>query len=48
MLNMAESGVVDSAGVLFSAVHQAVASAALALTIDVLVHHQQRETSINP
>jgi chaperonin GroEL len=48
LLNMAEAGVVDSAGVIQSAVHQAFASVALALTIDVLVHHQQRETSINP
>jgi chaperonin GroEL (HSP60 family) len=48
VLNMVEAGVVDSAGVLLSAVHQAFASAALALTIDVLVHHQQREVSTNP
>jgi chaperonin GroEL len=45
---MAEAGILDPAGVLISAVHEAVASAALALSVDVLVHHKKPETAVNP
>jgi chaperonin GroEL len=39
--NMAEAGILDSAAVLKTAVQSAVASAALALTTEVLVHHKK-------
>jgi chaperonin GroEL (HSP60 family) len=45
---MGEMGVVDPAGVVIAAVREALASAALALTIEVLVHHRKPETSIEP
>ena len=46
--DMGCAGIVDSAGVIISAVHQAIASAALALTVDVLVHHRSPTTAIDP
>jgi chaperonin GroEL len=45
---MADAGVLDSAGVIMSAVRGALASAALALTVDVLMHHRKPETAIDP
>ena len=42
------AGIFDSAGVVLSAVRQAVSSAATALTIDVLFHHSGPQTSVNP
>jgi chaperonin GroEL len=48
IVDMARAGIVDSAGVLNAAAHEAVASAALALTIDVLVHKQRPEMSFEP
>jgi len=48
IVDMAEAGVIDSAGVLSHAVHAAVSSAALALTIDVLVHKKRPEMSLEP
>ena len=47
-VDMAGAGVIDSAGVLTQAVHAAVSSAALALTIDVLVHKERPEMSLEP
>jgi chaperonin GroEL len=47
-VDMVGAGILDSAGVIMSAVHEAVASAALALTVEVLVHHQKPITSVNP
>jgi chaperonin GroEL len=44
----AASGIIDSAGVLRAALHNAIASAALALTIDVLVHTRTPELSFEP
>ena len=38
---MMEAGIFDAANVQKAAVHSAVASAALALTIDVLIHHKK-------
>jgi chaperonin GroEL len=40
--------IMDSAGVMRSAVHGAVASAGLALTIEVLVHHRRPAVCVNP
>jgi chaperonin GroEL len=48
IVDMAEAGVIDSAGVLTQAIHAAVSSAALALTIDVLVHKPRPEMSLEP
>ena len=45
---MAEAGIVDSAGVLQAALHSAIASAALALTVDVMVHPRLPELSFEP
>jgi len=47
-VDMTCAEMMDSAGVMRSAVHGAVASAALALTVDVLVHHRQPAVSLNP
>jgi len=43
VVDMAQAGVFDVATVQKAAVHGAVAGAALALTIDVLIHHKRRE-----
>ena len=48
IVDMAKAGVIDSAGVLTHAVHAAVSSAALALTVDVLVHQKRPEMSLEP
>ncbi len=48
IVDMAGAGIIDSASVVMTAVQEAVASAALALTVDVLVHHRRPATSINP
>ena len=45
---MSEAGIIDSAGVLQEALHSAVASAALALTVDVLIHTKLPELSFEP
>jgi chaperonin GroEL len=42
VVDMAEAGVFDATGVLKLAVFSAVASAGLALTVDVLVHHREQ------
>jgi chaperonin GroEL len=46
--DMAQEGVWDAGAVLKAAVHGAVASAALALTTDVLVHHKERKQELQP
>lgn len=43
VVEMAQAGIFDAATVQKAAVHGAIASAALALTIDVLVHHKKPE-----
>jgi chaperonin GroEL len=48
IVDMAAAGIIDSAGVLLAAVREAVSSAGLALTLDVLVHKQRPETSFTP
>ncbi len=48
VVNMLEAGVLDSAGVLNAAVFEASASAALALTVDVLIHKKKPQLSFNP
>lgn len=48
VVNMIEAGIIDSAEVMTAAVHSACASAALALTVDVLVHHRKPETAFEP
>jgi chaperonin GroEL len=48
LAQMEEAGIVDSAGVLLSAVHEAIASAALALTVDVVVHTKRPKFSFEP
>ena len=47
IVNMAEVGIVDAVAVTMDAVHQAFASAALALTVDTLIHHKKPETVFN-
>ena len=47
-VDMAEAGVFDVAGVQVEALQRAVTSAALALTIDVLVLHRDPETMTEP
>ncbi len=48
IVDVLEAGIVDSAGVLRTSVHEAIASAALALTVDVLVHKKHPEMSFEP
>jgi chaperonin GroEL len=48
IVDMAEAGIWDAAAVLKTAVHSAIASAALALTTDVLVHHKEPKQSMQP
>jgi chaperonin GroEL len=48
IVDMAGTGIIDSAGTVMTAVQEAIASAALALTVDVLVHHRHPATSVNP
>ncbi|MBN1287599.1 MAG: hypothetical protein JXB47_19515 [Anaerolineae bacterium] len=48
IVDMAQAGIFDVAAVQKAAVHSAIASAALALTVDVMVHHKKPETSTNP
>ncbi len=48
IVDMMEAGVVDVASVVQAAVRGAVSSAALALTIDVLLHHAQPEMTYEP
>ncbi len=48
IVNMADAGIVDVAQVQVEAVQRAVASAALALTIDVLVLHREPENMTEP
>jgi chaperonin GroEL len=46
--DMAQAGIWDAATVLRTAVHGAVASAALVLTTDVLVHHKEPQQAMQP
>jgi chaperonin GroEL len=46
--DMAQAGIWDAATVLRTAVHGAAASAALALTTDVLVHHKEPQQAMQP
>jgi chaperonin GroEL len=48
VVDVAAAGIFDAASVVSSAVRTAISGAALALTIDVLVHSKRREVSINP
>jgi chaperonin GroEL (HSP60 family) len=48
VVSMSEAGIFDIATVQKEAVHSAIASAALALTIDVLVHHRKPDESMQP
>ena len=48
IVNVMETGIFDSADVLIAAVTRAISSAALALTIDVLVHHKNPVVSVTP
>ncbi len=48
VVHMEDAGIVDSAGVLLNAVHEAIASAALALTVDVVVHTKRPNISFEP
>jgi chaperonin GroEL len=48
IVDTAESGIVDPAGVQIAALRSAVSTAALALTIDVLVHHRKPEEVLTP
>lgn len=46
IVDMAKAGIFDAAGVQKAAVHSAIASAALALTVDVLVHRKTPKESL--
>ncbi len=46
--DVVDVGIFDSAEVLIEAVTRAISSAALALTIDVFVHHKKPEVAVNP
>ncbi len=48
VVDMAEAGIFDALSVQKEAVHSAVSSAALALTIDVLVHRKKPPQATNP
>jgi len=48
IVDMAAAGIIDSAGVLIAAVHEAVMSAGLALTVDVLIHKKRPKMSFTP
>lgn len=48
IVDMAAAGIIDSAGVLLAAVREAVSSAGLALTVDVLIHKKRPKTSFTP
>lgn len=48
VVNLDEAGILDVANVQKEAVHSAIASAALALTVDVMVQHRNPETSTEP
>jgi len=46
-VDVAEAGIFDAANVQRAAVRSAVAGAALALTVDVLVHSKKRKQSLD-
>jgi chaperonin GroEL (HSP60 family) len=46
VVDMAQAGIIDAANVLKLAVFSALASAGLALTIDVLVHHKEQPAQV--
>jgi chaperonin GroEL len=48
IMAMSQAGINDSAHMLMTAVRQSIATAALALTVDVLVHHRKPESSTTP
>ena len=48
VVDMTETGILDAANTLQAAVHGAVSSAALALTIDVLIHRKEPPQSMQP
>ena len=48
VVNMAQAGIFDAAHTLQAALYSAVSSAALALTVDVLVHHKKPQQSTEP
>jgi chaperonin GroEL len=48
IVDMPQAGIVDSAQTLKRVVHSSIASAALALTIDVIVHTRKSEISVSP
>jgi chaperonin GroEL len=48
VVEASQAGLYDSAGVIREAVISAVKSAALALTVDILIHHKKPETSMEP
>jgi chaperonin GroEL len=48
VVDVAEAGLVDVAAVQREAVHSAISSAALALTVDVMVHHKKPEQATKP
>jgi chaperonin GroEL len=48
IVDAAEAGIFDVATVQRAAVHSAISSAALALTIDVMVHHKKPEQATKP
>ena len=48
IVDMVQAGIFDSAGVLLEAVHGAFSSAALALTVDTLVHKKRQKIANRP
>ena len=48
LIDMVDAGIVDSLHMLKTVVRTAIRGAALALTIDVIVHTDKRDISVNP
>jgi chaperonin GroEL len=48
VVDLRVAGIIDPLGVVHAALHSAIASAALALTVDVLVHQRLPELSFEP
>jgi chaperonin GroEL (HSP60 family) len=48
IVNMRSAGILDSAASIRAALASAVSSAALALTVDVVIHKRNPQASVNP
>jgi chaperonin GroEL len=48
LVNVTQAGILDSASAQIAAVRAAIAGAALALTVEVLVHHRTPDMTLDP